>query len=245
MEIKTILWREWIFFKHRFWKITLSQMVTPLLYLITFGYGVGNAISVGGKPYLYFLLPGILAMSTMRNSYAPTSTRVSLTRLHERSFECYIFSPTRMSGLALGHILAGAARGVYAGIFVIAIGIIANVDIVINIWLFLIMFLNAIIFASIGFFAAMIINTHYDLNNFNNIVITPMSFLCGTFFSLEAIPSAIKILIGFLPLTHTTKLLRETAFGMPVNLMEFAIVIVFAAIFLAMSIGICYKEIKY
>lgn len=244
MEIKTILWREWIFFKHRFWKITLSQLVTPLLYLITFGYGVGNALSVDGKPYLYFLLPGILAMSTMRNSYSPTATRVSLTRLHEKSFECYIFSPTKMSGLAMGHILAGAFRGVYAGTFVIAIGIIAKVDIHISVWLFIVMFLNAVIFASIGFFAAMIINTHYDLNNFNNVVITPMSFLCGTFFSLEGIPSIVKIFIEFLPLTYTTKLLRDIAFGFTINISELIIVIAFVIAVISMAIAICYKEIK-
>ena len=50
----------------------------------------------------------------------------------------------------------------------------------------------------------MMMESHYDMNNFTNIVITPMSFLCGTFFSLDGIPEALKWVVNMMPLTHTT-----------------------------------------
>ena len=53
MEITTILWREWLFLKRRFWRITFSQMVSPLLYFVTFGIGLGRMIDSGGQPYLH------------------------------------------------------------------------------------------------------------------------------------------------------------------------------------------------
>ncbi len=93
MEITTILWREWLFFKRRFWRITMSQMVSPLLYFVTFGMGLGRVMEVDGRPYLSYLLPGLLAMTTMRNSYTSVSTRISVMRLHEKSFECYLYFP--------------------------------------------------------------------------------------------------------------------------------------------------------
>ena len=96
MEITTILWREWLFLKRRFWRITFSQMVSPLLYFVTFGIGLGRMIDSGGQPYLHYLIPGLLSMTTMRNSYTSVSTRISVMRLHEKSFESYFYSPTKI-----------------------------------------------------------------------------------------------------------------------------------------------------
>ena len=81
MEITTILWREWLFLKRRFWRVTFSQMVSPLLYFVTFGMGLGRVMEMDGRPYLYYLIPGLLAMTTMRNSYTSVSTRISVMRL--------------------------------------------------------------------------------------------------------------------------------------------------------------------
>ena len=244
MEIKTILWREWLFLKHRFVKITLGQLVTPLLYLLTFGIGIGGGLMVEGRPYIFFLVPGILSMATMRNSYTAIATRISITRLHEKSFECFVYSPTRMSGLVIGYVLAGALRGMYAGVFVIAIGLFAGAGIVLNGWLILAMLLNAVIFSSLGFFAAMVINTHYDLNNFNSMIITPMTFLCGTFFSLNNMPLLIRWLIELLPLTHTTKLIRQIALGEGADPVLLLVVVLFALMFILLCIRVCYREIK-
>ncbi len=244
MEITTVLWREWTFFKHRFIKITSSQIINPLLYLFTFGVGLGNSISVEGQPYLYFLIPGLLSMTTMRNSYSAVSMRISITRLHEKSFESYIFSPTRMSHLALGYILAGALRGMYAGLFVLVIGVIFGGNFGITIGLIFVMFLNSVMFSSLGFLAAMIIDTHYDLNRFASMIITPMSFLCGTFYSISNIPWYFKMIVEILPLTHTTRLIRRLSFGYGVDYFSLLISVLYVVFFIILAIRVCYEEIK-
>lgn len=242
MEILTILWREFTFFKHRFLKITFSQMISPLLYLITFGVGLSGVV-VEGKSYLFFILPGLLAMATTRNSYAAVSMRISITRLHEKSLECYIYSPTRMSHFAIGYILAGALRGFYAGLFTIVIGVITN-SMSWSIMLFVVMFINSVIFASIGFIAAMVIDTHYDLNRFTNMIITPMTFLCGTFYSVGGLPWYFKAVIEWLPLTHTTRLMRRLFFGYGIDGFSLLISLVYMVLLLIFSVRICYEEIK-
>ena len=240
MEITTILWREWLFLKRRFWRITFSQMVSPLLYFLTFGIGLGRMIDSGGQPYLHYLIPGLLSMTTMRNSYTSVSTRISVMRLHEKSFESYFYSPTKMYLLATGHILAGALRGVYSGIFILILGFVSGAGLSLNGWLLLAVTLNALIFSALGFFAAMIIESHYDMNNFTNIVITPMSFLCGTFFSLDGIPEALKWLVNVMPLTHTTRLIRQLAFGGGVNWASMAVSVLFVIVLWACSVRECY-----
>ena len=240
MEITTILWREWLFLKRRFWRITFSQMVSPLLYFVTFGIGLGRMIDSGGQPYLHYLSPGLLSMTTMRNSYTSVSTRISVMRLHEKSFESYFYSPTKMYLLATGHILAGALRGLYSGIFILILGFVSGAGLSLNGWLLLAVTLNALIFSALGFFAAMIIESHYDMNNFTNIVITPMSFLCGTFFSLDGIPEALKWLVNVMPLTHTTRLIRQLAFGGGVNWASMAVSVLFVIVLWACSVRECY-----
>lgn len=241
MEIRTILWREWLFLKRRFWRVTCSQMVSPLLYFVTFGVGLGRMMDVGGQPYLHYLIPGLLAMTTMRNSYTSVSTRISVMRLHEKSFECYFYSPTRMYRLAMGHILAGALRGMYSGVFIVILGIVSGARLTFNGWLLLAVLLNSLIFSALGFFAAMMIESHYDMNNFTNIVITPMSFLCGTFFSLEGIPTALKWLVNVMPLTHTTRLIREISSGGGVNWGSMAVSVAFVVGLTACSVRECYR----
>lgn len=240
MEITTILWREWLFLKRRFWRITFSQMVSPLLYFVTFGIGLGRMIDSGGQPYLHYLIPGLLSMTTMRNSYTSVSTRISVMRLHEKSFESYFYSPTKMYLLATGHILAGALRGLYSGIFILILGFVSGAGLSLNGWLLLAVTLNALIFSALGFFAAMIIESHYDMNNFTNIVITPMSFLCGTFFSLDGIPEALKWLVNVMPLTHTTRLIRQLAFGGGVNWASMAVSVLFVIVLWVCSVRECY-----
>lgn len=240
MEITTILWREWLFLKRRFWRITFSQMVSPLLYFVTFGIGLGRMIDSGGQPYLHYLIPGLLSMTTMRNSYTSVSTRISVMRLHEKNFESYFYSPTKMYLLATGHILAGALRGLYSGIFILILGFVSGAGLSLNGWLLLAVTLNALIFSALGFFAAMIIESHYDMNNFTNIVITPMSFLCGTFFSLDGIPEALKWLVNVMPLTHTTRLIRQLAFGGGVNWASMAVSVLFVIVLWACSVRECY-----
>lgn len=242
MEIRTILWREWLFLKRRFWRITFSQMVSPLLYFVTFGMGLGRMVNVNGQSYLHYLIPGLLAMTTMRNSYTSVSTRISVMRLHEKSFECYFYSPTRMYLLAAGHILAGALRGMYSGVFILILGFISGADLKFGFWLLTAVFVNCLIFSALGFFAAMVIQSHYDMNNFTNVVITPMSFLCGTFFSLEGIPIALKYLVNLMPLTHTVRLIRELSFGGTVSWNSMTVSLLFVLVFTAVSVWMCYRQ---
>ena len=65
------------------------------------------------------------------------------------------------------------------------------------------------IFAEIGFLAAMYISTYEEMSQVNLYVLLPMSFLCGTFFSTAALPGAVRCFVEILPLTHTSHLLRS------------------------------------
>lgn len=242
-EVLTVLWREWVFFKHRFVKITAAQIVTPILYLVAFGWGVGQNLQMDGNQYMSFILPGVVALTSMRTSYSAISMRVSVTRLHERSFESYLAAPIQIHWLAIGHILAGALRGLYASILILLVGIPFGVIYSIDVPFLFVSFLNGIMFAALGFFAAMMIDTHYDMNQFTSFVITPMGFLCGTFFSLKKLPWLLRQVIELLPLTHSTRLLRAIVLGGRIEMFSFLVMLIYAGIFTLLSIRACYEEV--
>ncbi len=208
MEVFTVLWREMIFFRRRIWRITSSAIISPVLYLIAFGWGLGKNVTVEGSSYMHFIIPGIVALSTMNTGFNAVSIRITVSRLHEKSFEYYLTSPVRMPLMALGHILSGALRGVYAAALIILVSFLFGIKISINAYFVLICFLNSFLFAAFGYAAALSVDSHYDMSRFNTYILTPMSFLCGTFFSLDNLPAAVRTLINILPLSHASASLR-------------------------------------
>lgn len=244
MEVMTILWREIIFFRRRIIKITGSAVMSPLLYLIAFGWGLGENVVVEGYNYMYFIIPGIIALSTMNTSFNAVSIRINISKIHEKSFEYYLTSPVNIYLLTLGHILAGTLRGMYAGLIILIISFIFGVYIKVNLLFILVCFLNSLLFSAFGYFAAMIINSHYDMNRFTTYVITPMTFLCGTFFSLSKVPQAIKILINLLPLTHSTHALRAIALNGEMQIYSVVILVAYFIVFYFLGVMAGFREME-
>ena len=112
--------------------ITTSAIINPLLYVIAFGWGLGADVQVEGTTYMHFVIPGIIALSTMNTSFSAVSVRVNISRLYEKSFEYYLTSPVNMKLLALGQILSGAFRGMYASMLVLFVSFIFGIYIPIN-----------------------------------------------------------------------------------------------------------------
>ena len=73
------------------------------------------------------------------------------------------------------------------------------------------------------------------------IICAAMSFLCGTFFSLDGIPTALKWLVNAMPLTHTTRLIREISSGGSVNWISMALSALFVVLLTACSVRECYR----
>lgn len=244
MEVFTILWREFIFFKRRIFNITTAAIINPLLYVIAFGWGLGADVQVEGATYMHFVIPGIIALTSMNTSFSAISVRVNISRLYEKSFEYYLTSPVNMKLLALGQILSGAFRGMYASTLVLLISFMFKIDIPIDFNFILICFLNSFLFAAFGYGAALSINSHYDMSRFSTFIMTPMSFLCGTFFSLNKLPALIKGFIDILPLTYATTALRDMTLKGSFNKNAIFALLIYSIIFYIYGVIMNYREMN-
>lgn len=242
MGITIAIWEKWIEFKHDFIRITVSSLISPLLYLVAFGWGIGSHTTVNGHPYILFLIPGIVALTTMNTSFSAAGVSLNVQRLYEHSFDQIIISPTPLWQYIAGQVIGGALRGVYSGTLILIISLFFSVNIHINVMFFLVMLLNGMVFAALGVFAAVIGRTHADVARFSTFVITPMSFLCNTFFSLDKIPHGLKEFIYYLPLSHSSNALRCISYGEACPLVSILILFGYCALFLYISYRVVLKK---
>ncbi len=236
MAILTVLWERWVEFRRNYLQITLSALVSPLLYILTFGLGLGQAMAVDGRAYLDFLLPGVVALTTMNSSFNAIGMSLNVQRLYEHSFDNIMISPTPMWQYILGQMLAGALRGMYAGVLVIVVGLCFGANMALHPMFFVVMLLNGMTFASLGVLAAVLSRTHAGISRFTSFVLTPMSFLGNTFFSAAAMPRGWNVLIQCLPLTQSATLLRSISWGEGWPLWSLAVILGSNAAFLLVSI---------
>jgi ABC-type multidrug transport system permease subunit len=217
-------------------------MVSPLLYLLTFGLGLGRSIKIeGGGNYLDFVISGIVAMNSMMVCFNAVASPVCMSRVLYMTFDEYQTAPISNAAYVFGQAIAASIRGVLSSFIIIAIATAFGCRLNIDGRFIVILLTNCLIFSFIGMIAAMLVNGHEDLNTFTTYIITPMSFLCGTFFRLENFPAFLKSVIEFLPLTPASTSLRSLAGGGGVT--EFNISLL--AFYLLLSAFLSYKSVGY
>ena len=103
MGIITILWEKWREFRRDFNKNTLPAMIAPLMYLVVFGMGIKTVTN--GQPYLNFLIPGVVALTTMNGSFNAIAQNLNVQRLYEKAFDQVMISPTPLWQFIVGQII--------------------------------------------------------------------------------------------------------------------------------------------
>jgi len=212
-DIFTVFWRDWVVLDRRIGKFLISRMVSPILYLVAFGWGLGRNIQMDGASYLDFIVPGIIALNAMNISFNSVATPLNMMRLYQKSFEEYLIAPINPTAFVIGKILSGMFRGLISCAIIFIFTYIFGANIKVSLAFLTTLSLICILFSAMGFVAAMLINSHEDMANFSTYFLLPMSFLCATFFSLETMPAIIRTTIEIMPLTHAVYALRSLGAG--------------------------------
>jgi ABC-2 type transport system permease protein len=206
-----IFLREMIQFKKKLFRLgyIFTSMMVPLLYLLAFGLGLGRSVQVPGGTYLGFLLPGLVAMSSMNNSYNWVASGLNLSRVYFKTFQVLIQAPIAPTSIMAGYVLAGMVRGLFASIMIILVGLVAGSGFHLSPLFLFTLLLNCFLFANMGVVIGMITKTHEDTSTYANFIILPMVFFSGTFFPIDRMPKILQAIVLCLPLTHTNSLIRK------------------------------------
>ncbi|MGQ9669385.1 ABC transporter permease [Desulfosoma sp.] len=219
---QAVFFREMLILRRRFFRQIFSWSVAPLLYLIAFGYGMGRHVSVQGVSYVEFLIPGLLAMTSMTQAFA-IGSEINIARFYWHIFEEFQAAPMSHLDYVLGEVLAGLCRAVLAGLVIIGLGALFGVFLSYNLYFWIAFVLNSLVFSALAVALAMLVQSHADQAFMNNFIITPMAFLGGTFFPLAHLPEWAQKVLQFLPITHAASAMREAAFGKTPTLSPYGI----------------------
>ena len=238
MSYFAILWREWVVFRKKIVSNSLAALVGPALYLVTFGWGLGEQVSVGGLSYTAFVIPGILAMNAMTGSFSYIATDVNLSRTWGKSFEATMISPVTSWGYAMAKLTAGALRGLYCTVLILLLSLLFQPDFVPGAYFVLVLLLSCGVFSALGVICGMLLNSHGDMAKVSSFVITPMTFLCGTFFPIDRFPGLLRWFFELLPLTQSVKGMRN-GLGVPGGWIPAAVLALWLVVLIPVAAAVC------
>jgi len=216
MDVHSVLWADLRVLKRRILRTLASSLIYPILFLLTFGYGLGRNVTLEGQSYLDFVIPGIIALTAMTSSYNGAGSKLHVDRLYYKCFDELLMAPISAQAIVVGKALTGVIHGLISSLIMTAASLFTSTKFRTSPQLplfLLLLFISCFVFALLGVLAALVVNSHQDIGAFNSFVIVPMSFLSGTFFPLESVPETIRIILYLSPLTHSSRCLRATALG--------------------------------
>ena len=101
-----VYYREMLILGRRLWRVLASMSVSPLLYLLAFGYAMGDRVMIRGYTYTEFLIPGLVAMASMTQAYGIAS-EINIARFYWHIFEEFQSAPISNIAYVFGEVLAG------------------------------------------------------------------------------------------------------------------------------------------
>ena len=217
-RVPQILERGFIAFKSSTYMIVISGFIEPVLYLLSFGYGIGKllpTIAVGGESIKYaaFIAPALLATSAMNGAIYDSTMNVYFKLNHDRVYHGMLATSMGPLDVALGEIGWALLRGFsYACAFM---AVIAPLGLVESVWGLLA--IPAAVLIAFGFAACgMAVTSYfktYQQMGFINIILLPMTLFSGSLYPISVYPDWVEKIIMALPLWHGIELVRAFWFG--------------------------------
>lgn len=178
----------------RIWIQTfVPSIVTAVLYFLVFGTVLGSQIGdIEGVSYMKFVVPGLVMLSIVTNSYSNTSFTFFTSKFFARSIDEILVSPTPPWLLIAGFVSGGVARGIIVGILVLLVSIFfTGLHLAVHSVLIIFGFavLTSLVFALAGLVNGIYGKSMDSINIVPTFVLTPLIYLGGVFYSVHSLPS--------------------------------------------------------
>jgi ABC-2 type transport system permease protein len=186
----TIVIKEVLRFMRIWGQTILPAAITTGLYFLIFGTLIGERIGeMGGYSYQSFIVPGLILMAVITNSYANTVSSFFQAK-YQHHIEELIISPVPNWVILLGYVTGGVARGLVVGAVVTIVTLFfSNVGVAHPLLTLLVVVLTSILFALAGFINAVFANSFDDITMIPTFVLTPLTYLGGVFYSISMLPA--------------------------------------------------------
>ena len=247
---QTIVRKEFVRFARIWIQTILPSVITIFLYITIFGNFIGDRIGViSDFNYIDYIIPGLVIMPIISNSYMNVVGSFYSSRF-QKSHEEMMVSPVPDYIILLGYVSGGVIRAFVVGIAVFFVTTIFTDIPVYNMWLVvLITFLTSFLFSTAGFINAVYAKSFDDINIVTTFVLTPLTYLGGTFYSIDALPQVWQDISVFNPIAYIISSYRfaflgleETSLALSLSIVVVLIIVLFFVALMILSKGIGIKN---
>ncbi len=184
-----------LFYKEvlRFWKVSFQTIAAPVLtavlYMLIFGHVLENHVKVyDSVPYTAFLVPGLVMMSVLQNSFANSSSSLIQSKIMG-NLVFVLLTPLSHWSWFFAYVASSMVRGLAVGLGVFVVtGWFAPLSYAAPLWIITFAVLGAALLGALGLVAGLWAEKFDQLAAFQNFVIMPMTFLSGVFYSIHSLP---------------------------------------------------------
>ena len=209
-----------LFYKEvlRFWKVSFQTIAAPVLtavlYLMIFGHVMANRVQVYDQVgYTAFILPGLVMMSLLQNSFANSSSSMVQSKIMG-NLVFILLTPLSHWSWFFAYVLSAMVRGVAVGLGVLLVTAwFVPLTFVYPIWIVVFALLGAAMLGTLGLIAGLWAEKFDQMAAFQNFVIVPMTFLSGVFYSIHTLPPLWQLASHFNPFFYMIDGFRFGFFG--------------------------------
>jgi ABC-2 type transport system permease protein len=203
LGLYTLMKREVLRFTVVWTQTLLAPLATAALFLMIFSIAIGTKRGeVMGVPFTHFIAPGILMMTVIQNAFANTSSSIVISKVQGNIVDT-LMPPLSPMELVIGYLVGGIVRGLFVAV-AIAVGLVAvlGIGIAHPLWALVFVILGAALLGAIGVLAGIFANKFDQMAAITNFIVTPLAFLSGTFYSVQALPPVIRDITHFNPIFY-------------------------------------------
>lgn len=192
----------------------ISPVVTTSLYFVVFGSAIGSRIQeVGGVGYGSFIVPGLIVLSILTQSIANASIGIYFPRFAGTIYEI-LSAPVSYLEVVTSFVGAAATKSVILGVLTLATAwFFVPLDIVHPFWMLTFVVLSSLAFSLLGFIIGIWSGSFEQLQLVPLLVVTPLTFLGGSFYAIDMLPPFWQTVSLFNPVVYLISLLRWSFFG--------------------------------
>ena len=208
----------YIFEMARWWRTALQSVVSPVvstsLYFVVFGAAIGSRIdSVEGVSYGAFIVPGLIMLSLLQQSISNASFGIYFPKFSGTIYEI-LSAPISHVETVIAYVGAAATKSVILSLIMLATaGFFVDLTIAHPVWMVVFLILTATTFSLIGFIIGIWADGFEKLQLFPLLIVTPLAFLGGTFYSITMLPPVWQTISLFNPVVYLVSGFRWSFYG--------------------------------
>ena len=225
----------------RTWRTVMQSILSPVLsttlYFIVFGAAIGSRIpEVEGISYGAFIVPGLIMLSLLTQSISNASFGIYFPKFTGTIYEL-LSAPVSHVEVVLSYVGAAASKSIIVGLIILATSsLFVPLQIAHPFWMLLFMLLTAVTFSLIGFIIGIWADGFEKLQVVPLLIITPLTFLGGSFYSINMLPPAWQTVALFNPVVYLISGFRWSFYGLAD--VSLALSLGMTLGFLALSLGV-------